>query len=644
MFQTRVLRYGQLQGMDLNLRGGGDQAAALMRRAFSSSPTSLSSPPASSISNTDPASPSHLNRGRANIDMDEIVVDTAGGPRFGVMAPPKPPPSDVPLTAAGVPRKKPGRKPGTTVKPKEPKVNSDGTVEPPKVRKPRKPKDPNAPPVQRKRKAATQDVDADQPTASSGAAAAAAATVEPPKMADLTSSMRMDIDSNPATAASRSSPAPTHNNDNSSKPPAKVPKREGIMSLLNDDPPPSAPAAPTRMAFDPVRSTSSYDPVRETMVTRDPYGTAGLSSPRAPSSQMPNRASASPSISSLVDPPVAQKVVSPTPANASVHNTTSARFQEPSSQPSSPSPSQQLRKEMPAPAAVASKSSTNETKRAAPTLMPQPPANTKTADSTKANASSSNSMAPPPTMPAPASKKIAAVQAQTRKEKKASSNSSSPKLSSLKNALPDVPALPGTSSDRSILDFGKAAPGEEREAPSIVLEIPLNGEGNKYVNFMRLAEEQYGWDALHPRQAADRERKARIAAASAALEKQQGGRDSAGEEEDPDNSGSEDGDSNVEMGGMGNGNNGGLTSGADAAAPEKPQRKKRNWREDEYDKGDDFVDDSEMLWEEQAAAVQDGFFVYSGPLVPEAPKPPAKYAPYFPLLLYDFVHVLTFPK
>ena len=76
--------------------------------------------------------------------------------------------------------------------------------------------------------------------------------------------------------------------------------------------------------------------------------------------------------------------------------------------------------------------------------------------------------------------------------------------------------------------------------------------------------------------------------------------------------------SNVEMGGMGNG--AGVASGADGA-PAKPARKKRNWREDEYDKDDDFVDDSELLWEEQAAASRDGFFVYSGPLIPEVEKP-----------------------
>lgn len=601
--------------MDLNLRGSGEQPAM---RAFSSSPTSLSSPPSSSFSN--PPSPSQLNRGRANIDMDEIIVDTAGGPRFGVMAPPQPPPSDVPLTAAGVPRKKPGRKPGSTVKPK---TNPDGTpvAEIPKVRRPRKPKDPNAPPVQRKRKlAATQDNDADQTL--SLPSTPAATTVQPQQqqqVADLNSS-RMDIDLPAAAVSSASTPSQQPN-------PPKMPKREGIMSLLNsdDDPPaPTPPPAVGRLAFDPVRS-SSYDPVRETMVSRDPYGTAGLASPRAPTSQMQNRASASPSISSLVDPsPPAPKAASPAPAHYSVQGTSQSRFQEPTSLPASPA--QPLRKPLPSMSGAAPKSSTVEIKKPTPPQMPQPKASefvkAKASESTKATATANSSMAPPTTVPAP-SKKIAAVQAQTRKDKKASSTSSSPKMGSLKNALPDIPPLPGTNSDRSILDFGKAAPGEESEAPSIVLNIPLNGESNKYINFMRMAEEKYGWDALHPRQAANRERKARIAAASAALEKQQSGRDS-GEEEDQEFNASEDENSNVEMGGMNN--NGGQTSGADATAPEKPKRKKRNWREDEYDKEDDFVDDSEMLWEEQAAAVKDGFFVYSGPLVPEVAKPAARYA------------------
>lgn len=602
------------------------------RGAMSSSPTSLSSPPASSISN--PSSPSRLNVGRANIEMDEIVVDTASGPRFGVVAPAQPPPPDVPLTAAGLPRKKPGRKPGSTVKPK---VNPDGTpvAEAPKVRKPRKPRDPNAPPIQRKRKiAATQEVaEPEQPSALSSGSAS-----HQPQQTTEASPMRMDVDSRPAAAAT-----PSSNTPNQQSNPAKVPKREGpsfMSSLLNRDspPPPPAPPAPVRMAFDPVRS-SSYDPVRETMVTRDPYGTSALASPRGPS-QMTNRASASPSISSLIDAPPqssASKVVSPTQAHSSFHTTAAqGRFQDPSSLP--PSPSNQVRKDPPPLSGPAPKSSTVEIKKPGQPPMPQPP---KATEPFKPTAPASSGMPAPSTMPAP-SKKLATVAAQTRKEKKAvSSTSSSPKMGSLKNALPDVAPLPGSSSDRSILDFGKVAPGEEKEAPSIILHIPLNGEGNKYVNFMRLAESKYGWDALHPREAANRDRKARIAAASAALERQQSGRDSA-EEEDPEFNASEDENSNIEMGGMGN--NGGLTSGADAAAPEKPKRKKRNWREDEYDRGDDFVDDSELLWEEQAAAVQDGFFVYSGPLVQELPKAPERYVTsllsFKPIL--DLAVLLTF--
>ncbi|CAI4280100.1 BFH_collapsed_G0003990.mRNA.1.CDS.1 [Saccharomyces cerevisiae] len=34
-----------------------------------------------------------------------------------------------------------------------------------------------------------------------------------------------------------------------------------------------------------------------------------------------------------------------------------------------------------------------------------------------------------------------------------------------------------------------------------------------------------------------------------------------------------------------------------------------------YDVEDPFIDDSELLWEEQRAATKDGFFVYFGPLI-----------------------------
>jgi hypothetical protein len=581
---------------------------------LSSSPGSLSSPP-SALS--EPGSPTrYLNAGRANIEMDEIVVDPGSvSARFGVIPQPvAPPQAEVRLTAAGLPRKKPGRKPGSTVKPKAPTDGSSTNTEPPKQRRPRKPRDPNAPPIQRKRKSAAVDdvpepmqIDSTPPVTSSTGP-------RQTKITELTS-MRMSLDSPPP-------PPPTSSRMSDAAPAPKVPKRESMpssmQSILNDDPPPkpqpstttsTSTTTTTRQIFDPVRG--NYDPVRETMVTRDPYGTGPLGSPRAPS-QAVNRASASPSIASLVDP-TPTNMMSPVLSNTTYNNTSvQSRYQEPStSMPPSPShpparaAAQHLSKPAiteikrppppPAPAPVKSESAKK------PDAPPKPASFTATTPSTASATTGSQA-------PVHSKKVTAMVQKERESNKKASSTSSSPKISGVRDSLTGIPPVP----DRSILDFGKANPGEEMDAPSILLHIPLNGETNKYVNFMRMAEERYGWDALNPRLAAKRERKARIAAASAALEKTGSGRDSGDEIEEDLHSDAE--NSNVEMGGMGNG-----TSGPDAA-PAKPVRKKRNFKEDEYDRDDDFVDDSEMLWEQQAAASRDGFFVYSGPLVQEAEK------------------------
>ncbi|KAK0625314.1 hypothetical protein B0T17DRAFT_508313 [Bombardia bombarda] len=606
---------------------------------YSSSPTSLSSPP-SALS--EPSSPTRfLNAGRANIEMDEIIVDPGSAARFGIMQPQQPPPPpDVPLTAAGLPRKKPGRKPGSTLKPK---VAPDGTpIEPPKQRRPRKPRDPNAPPIQRKRKIAPTE-SGDGPMDIEPKAFSMAPATRQPKITELTS-MRMSLDAHPPAAEPVFA--------------TKVPKREStgmsvsMQSILNNDDPPlkPRPAAPSRgVMFDPIRG--NYDPIRESVATRDPYGTGPLGSPRAPNSSVVNRASASPSIASLVDPPsTAAHIVSPVPSHTAYNATTQSRFQEPAASPLPASPSHHPARSTPQQQLL--KPTIIEAKRPQPPPPPAAPApvasssggSSKHAEPTVSKTSSFTSMATIPTSAfavnsalaaaaaaaggggMPASKKLNAVVQQEREShKKASSSSSSPKIASLKDA--PLPPIPGT--ERSILDFGKASPGEEMNAPSIVLHIPLNGETNKYVNFMRMAEERYGWDALHPRLAANRERKARIAAASAALEKTGSGRESADEMDEDLQS---DGDaSNVEMGGVNGAGVGVVGGGAAAAAagglsgPDAPAakkaRKKRNFKEDEYDKDDDFVDDSELLWEEQAAASRDGFFVYSGPLVPEVEKP-----------------------
>lgn len=205
-----------------------------------------------------------------------------------------------------------------------------------------------------------------------------------------------------------------------------------------------------------------------------------------------------------------------------------------------------------------------------------------------------------------------------------SSAAPSPKSSKVVDITP--PPLPGSGNG---LMLNGPDDGTESRAPTIILHIPMNGEHNKYVNFTRLAEERYGWDALHPRLAAQRERLARVAAAGAALERS-GSNKESGDEMSLDLSEGE--GSNAEMGAMSDGR-----TGTDGGA-KKPVRKRKT-KEDEYDKDDGFVDDTELLWEEQAAASKDGFFVYSGPLVPEGEKPVLeRFVPY--LLHYISQHAL----
>ena len=460
------------------------------------------------------------------------------------------------LTAAGVPRKKPGRKPGTAVKPRADSVAGDSNGEQ-KVRKPRKPRDPNAPPSQRKRKAPSGEGEDDSILSA----------------ADTSIVTSHPHNSTHSQVANQASPQPSPGNhshhqrqpSNEQRYSPSVPKREGYPSsmrdILNDDTPSYSAGRTSGQSYDPIRG--NYDPIRETMVTQ---------SPRAPAPQLANR---SPSIASMIDPH-RPPTTSPQQRHTSAYqpSSTSRLNPDPGSLPPSPS-------------------------------RPAQPASTEEA-------------AKPPTAKIVIREQnfttIANGPVRNLSPKaKPNTGVSTPKTDNLDD-------LPQEGEGRSILDFGKAKPGEEMQAPTIIVKIPIKpGDNNIYVNFMRKAEEKYGWDALHPRLAANRDRKARIAAAAASLEKVESGRES-GDEMSVDLSDGE--GSNQENGG---------TSGPDAQA--KP-KKKRNFKEDQYDVDDDFVDDSEMLWEAQAAASRDGFFVYSGPLVPEEQKPEPGYVPH--LLLSRF--------
>lgn len=448
----------------------------------------------------------------------------------------------VQLTAAGVPRKKPGRKPGTYVKPKP------AGDEAPKTRRPRKPRDPDAPPIQRKRKGAPTDVDTEDSDATSA---------------------------NNSLIARQATHTPTQGYP--THPPAeqryspKIPKREGYPSsmrdILNADPPaPPTQTSPSASSSMPVRTSGqSYDPIRGAFgPSRDSASNSqtthsATGSPRGPAAQTSSHRS--PSIASLLEPTATNM----SPSNShSGYNSSRAHGQ----MPPSPSP-----------------------------LGAKP---------VRSSAQEANDK---PAVPKPVINQANFTTIANGPIRKVSPHgTSTPKT----DTVDDMNELDG----RSILDFGKVKPGEEVQAPSIVIKVSLApGENNKYVNFMRLAEDRYGWDALHPRLAANKARKARIAAATANLEKVESGRES-GDEMSIDGSDGE-----------GSNQENGATSGADAQA--KP-KKKRNFKEDQYDVDDDFVDDSEMLWEAQAAASRDGFFVYSGPLVPEVEKPAPGYV--FPFL------------
>ncbi|KAK8030905.1 hypothetical protein PG990_000639 [Apiospora arundinis] len=535
----------------------------------SSSPE-LSDPP-SVLSDNSPTNYGN-SRNRPG-ELDEIVVNQRDYRYDGSGQPV--------LTKDGLPRRKPGPKPGTKLKRLS---NADGSPsDGTKVRRPRKSKDPTAPPNARKRKLAsaepeTKGVDVHTMSASS--------TPVPSRQSQLS---EMGITNMNHRVEPLAQPSNSFKREVSSA----QPRISSMSSLLNDPEPPPRPSAPPARSsgtnYDPIRS--NYDPVRETMVTHS--FSSSMGSPRGPASNTINRASASPSIASLVDPPPVQNLVSPVPSRTTFAQTSSTQptKQETSSVPVSPNPFRQEFVAPPAPKPVAPevKKSLPEVKKAAPEIKKSAPA---TVLSSKAGIEIR-----------PTSITTIGAGSKRTPPKNQSAASSSPKMGAQKEPAFSM----GGGAERSILDFGKAEPGQELTTPSISLHIPLGGETNKYVNFMRLAEEQYGWDALHPRQAEQRARKARIAAASAALAQNDSSRE--GDEMSVDESENE--DSNVDMGG---------TSGPDKPGEVK-KRKKRHFKEDEYDKEDDFVDDSELLWEEQAAASRDGFFVYSGPLVPEVEKP-----------------------
>lgn len=398
-------------------------------------------------------------------------------------------------------------------------------------------------------------------------------------------------------------------------------------------PQPSQPQRTSGQNFDPIRS--AFD---------NPSPAPAYSPPaRALSPRNAYRASASPAISSIIDPPAQnQHVYTPLARSSSGHV---SGVSSPAPPMMAPTPSHPSLAPSPLPASSPSHAAMHTPQPMSYSnhyTTPYPPTEQRPSPSQAPRPELSPPamrQPPPPAQPEPTiqptpPKQFQAVEVDPKDQPKEQSAPSAKKekgtatpaskASSPKPARPakEAPQLPQGSGLITNALFGgvdeSAKSPDSRSTPNIIVHVPLN-KGNQIVNFARLAEEQYGFAALHPRLAAHKARLARVAAAGAALEKNDKNAKgiSAGESADEDLSmdagADSDVDGDVAMGGTGTGTNGAPSEASDG-------KKKRRKKVEEYDRDDPFVDDSEMVWQEQAAASKDGFFVYSGPLVPEGEK------------------------
>ncbi|KIW10889.1 hypothetical protein PV08_10188 [Exophiala spinifera] len=441
-----------------------------------------------------------------------------------------------------------------------------------KTKRPRKKKDPNAPEPEKKEKAPRKS--------------RATGTIrKKPKLEPTT--VRDTIDIAPAYNANLQSS--TLNQPFSYSPPAATAPPPPQSSAYNVRPPGSdstmysqspmqryhhhAPPAPSAAPA----PRSMYDPIRSMTISRlvDPVPSAPMPQQSQTTPPRPTyNPSTSPAISSIIDHPAA---------------------------PGKP---------------------------ASPVLQTAPPIATSTYDQTNGKSAPSPHVNGDSTVTKAEVMELDPVAKKSAPAKKTPSEAptrpTSPKPTRAKEQPPPPP--PGSGLLSASLfggDSGADASQKDAKGPNIVIHIDLKDPKNQVINFARLAEEKYGFAALYPRQAAQRERLAKVAAAGAALERSASGSKfggtSAGESGDEDVSvdidRDSDNDGDVAMSGV----NGQDVMNGGADAPE--QKKKRKKKVEEYDQDDPFVDDSELLWEAQAAASKDGFFVYCGPLVPEGEKP-----------------------
>ncbi|SCU99618.1 LANO_0F02740g1_1 [Lachancea nothofagi CBS 11611] len=154
------------------------------------------------------------------------------------------------------------------------------------------------------------------------------------------------------------------------------------------------------------------------------------------------------------------------------------------------------------------------------------------------------------------------------------------------------------------LDKGKST--DEHEDPVILIDVPLyptdsknylNENGQVVLNFYKMVQDKFGQPSKIKRNL---------------ISELHGGEeddDDAAEVEDDDGV-DEDEDDDVDLDDK---------PGSSAAPIASPKKKSHPMKGrsliGKYDTEDPFIDDSELLWEEQRVATKDGFFVYFGPLI-----------------------------
>ncbi|KAK5716469.1 HIR complex subunit [Elasticomyces elasticus] len=360
--------------------------------------------------------------------------------------------------------------------------------------------------------------------------------------------------------------------------PSSVPTQQQHRPSLGPPPSTLMSSRPTSSGqnYDPIRG--GYDPVRgATMETSHQRPANLMNNSSAQTSPHVNRASASPSIASLIDPPITStKTSMPAPNHYLPHSIVQqSNFAPPA--PRSPTPP----KSVPA--------------------FPHPPRPTsptpmKSNTITQTDGAMDLDITCEVTKPAIPDIKT-----------KSSSSGPTPKPS----ARPTPPPAPkgtgsGLLSSSHLFGGPSTTDSSERRGVNIDIHIKLDPAGGNNINIAQEIAKKYGRDAINPRAAAHREELLRVAAAANKIEGGSGADDMSVDL--MSDAGGD--DSNVEMGGMEDGEKSG--TGADAKAAVR----KRKPKIEEYDKEDDFIDDTELAWQEQAAVAKDGFFVYSGPLVP----------------------------